>query len=98
MEATSEEATTTTQEEGASTTGSRMEDTTVHGRALRDLAPEGFTPTCFAYGKLGYKSFQCPDKKTAAMPAKAPTIGGEPPQLTPQQSASRGRLTYLKEG
>jgi hypothetical protein len=33
----------------------------------------GFTPTCFACDKLGHKSFQCPDKKTAAMLAKALT-------------------------
>jgi hypothetical protein len=29
-----------------------------------------FTPTCFAYGKLEHKSFQCPDKKTATTPPK----------------------------
>jgi hypothetical protein len=39
----------------------------------------GFAPTCFAYDKLGHKSFQCSDKKTAATPAKAPTPGGGPP-------------------
>jgi hypothetical protein len=38
-----------------------------------------FTPTCFACGKLGHKSSQCSDKKTTAMPAKAPTPGGGHP-------------------
>jgi hypothetical protein len=43
MEETSEEATTTTQEEGASATSSRMEGTTAHSRTLKDPTPEGST-------------------------------------------------------
>jgi hypothetical protein len=42
--------------------------------------------------------FQCPDKKTTAMPAKAPTPGGGHLQSTLQQSASRGMRTHLKKG
>jgi hypothetical protein len=57
-----------------------------------------FTPTSFACGKVGHKSFQCPNKKTTAMPAKAPTPRGGYPQSTLQQSASRGMLTHLKKG
>jgi hypothetical protein len=74
-----------------------MEDTTVHSRALQDPTSESLPRLASPVASLG-KSFQCPDNKTAAMPAKAPTPGGGHPQSTPQQSASRGRLTHLKEG
>jgi hypothetical protein len=39
----------------------------------------GFTITYCARGKPSHKSFECPDKKTAATPARAPTPGGRPP-------------------
>jgi hypothetical protein len=32
----------------------------------------GFTVTCFACGKPGYKSYDRPDKKTTATPTRAP--------------------------
>jgi hypothetical protein len=35
-----------------------------------------FTMTCFACGKPGHKSCDCPDKKTAATPVRAPAPGG----------------------
>jgi hypothetical protein len=82
MEATLEEATTTTQEEGASTTNSRMEGTTFCNRALQDPAPESSPRLASPVASLG-KFFQCPDKKTAAMPAKAPTPGGGHPESAP---------------
>jgi hypothetical protein len=39
-------------------------------------AAGGFTVTCFACGKLGHKSYDCPDKKAASTPARAPAPGG----------------------
>jgi hypothetical protein len=97
MEAISKEATTTAQEEGASTISSRTEDTTVRSRALQDPTSESSPRLASPVASLG-KIFQCPDKKTTAMPAKAPTPGGGHPQSTLQQSASRGMLTHLKKG
>jgi hypothetical protein len=38
-------------------------------------AAGGFTVTCFACGKPVHKSFECPDKKAAATPARAPAPG-----------------------
>jgi hypothetical protein len=96
MEATSEEATTTTQEEGVSTISSKMENIIARSRALQDPTSEGLPQLASLVTSLG-KVFQCPDKKTAAMPAKAPTPGGGHPQSTLQQSASRGMLTHLKK-
>jgi hypothetical protein len=97
MEATSEEATTTTQEEGVSTTSRKMEDIIARSRALQDPTSESSPRLASPVASLG-KIFQCPDKKTAAMPAKAPTPEGGHPQSTLQQSASRGMLTHLKKG
>jgi hypothetical protein len=97
MEETSEEATTTTQEEGVSTTSREMEDIIARSRALQDPTSESSPRLASPVASLG-KIFQCPDKKTTAMPAKAPTPGGGHPQSTLQQSASRGMLTHLKEG
>jgi hypothetical protein len=97
MEATSEEATTTTQEEGVSTTSRKMEDIIARSRALQDLTSESSPQFASLVASLG-KIFQCPDKKTAAMPAKAPTPGGGHPQSTIQRSASCGMLTHLKKG
>jgi hypothetical protein len=57
----------------------------------------GFTVTCFACGKPGHKSYDCPDKRTATTPARAPTPGGRPPQATPLLAADRGRLNHLTE-
>jgi hypothetical protein len=53
MKATLEEATATTQEEGASTTSSRMEDTTVHGRALQDPTSESSPRLASPVASLG---------------------------------------------
>jgi hypothetical protein len=50
----------------------------------------GFTITCFACGKPGQKSNDCPDKKTAATPARAPAPGGLPPQAAPPPAAVDG--------
>jgi hypothetical protein len=97
MEATSEEATTTTQEEGVSTTSSRMEDIIARSRALQDPTSESSPRLASPVASLG-KIFQCPDKKTTAKPAKAPTAGGGHPQSTLQRSASRGRFTHIKKG
>jgi hypothetical protein len=47
---------------------------------------EGFTPTFFACGKPGHKSYDYPNKKNPATPAKAPTPGGRPPPSASQQS------------
>jgi hypothetical protein len=55
----------------------------------------GFTVTCFASGMPSHKSFECPDKKTAATPARAPAPGGRPPQAAPPPPADRGRLNHL---
>jgi hypothetical protein len=55
----------------------------------------GFTMTCFACGKPGHKSYDCSDKKTAATPARAPALGGRPPQAAPPPTAGRGRLNHL---
>jgi hypothetical protein len=57
----------------------------------------GFTVTCFACGKPGHKSFECPDKKTTVTPARAPAPGGRPPQAAPPPTAGRGRLNHLTE-
>jgi hypothetical protein len=58
---------------------------------------EGFTVTCFACGKSDHKSFECPDKKTAATLVRAPAPGGRPPQAAPPPAASCGRLNHLTE-
>jgi hypothetical protein len=42
-------------------------------------AAGGFTVTYFACGKPGHKSSECPDKKAAATPVRAPAPGGRPP-------------------
>jgi hypothetical protein len=97
MEATSEEATTTTQEEGVSTTSRKMEDIIARSQALQDPTSESSPRLASPVASLG-KIFQCPDQKTAAMPAKAPTLGGGHPQSTLQQYASRGMPTHLKKG
>jgi hypothetical protein len=97
MEATSEEATTTAQEDGVSTTSRKMEDIIARSRALQDPTSEGLPQLASLVASLG-KIFQCPDKKTAAVPAKAPTPGGGHPQSTLQRSASRGRFTHIKKG
>jgi hypothetical protein len=60
-------------------------------------ATGGFTVTCFACGKPSHKSFECPDKKAAATPARAPAPGGRPPQAAPPTAAGRGRLNHLTE-
>jgi hypothetical protein len=60
-------------------------------------AAGGFTVTCFTCGKPGHKSFECPDKKTAATPARAPTPGGRLSQAAPPPTAGRGRLNHLTE-
>jgi hypothetical protein len=60
-------------------------------------AAGGFAITCFACGKPGHKSYECPDKKTAASPARAPAPGGRPPQAAPPPAAGRGRLNHLTE-
>jgi hypothetical protein len=57
----------------------------------------GFTVTCFACGKPGHKSYDCPDKKAAATPARAPVRGGRPPQAAPPPTAGHGRLNHLTE-
>jgi hypothetical protein len=57
----------------------------------------GFTVTCFTCGKPGHKSYDCPDKKTAATPARAPAPGGRPPQAAPPLTAGCGRLNHLTE-
>jgi hypothetical protein len=58
-------------------------------------AAGGFTITCFACGKPGHKSYDCPDKKAAATPVRAPAPGGRPPQAAPPSAAGRGRLNHL---
>jgi hypothetical protein len=60
-------------------------------------AAGGFTVTCFACGKPGHKSYDCPDKKATATPARAPAPGGRPPQAAPPPAAGRGRLNHLTE-
>jgi hypothetical protein len=60
-------------------------------------AAGGFTVTCFSCGKPGHKSFECPDKKTAATPARALAPGGRPPQAEPPPAAGHGRLNHLTE-
>jgi hypothetical protein len=57
----------------------------------------GFTVTCLASVKLGHKSYNCPDKKTGATPARAPAPGGRPPQAAPPSAADRRRLNHLTE-
>jgi hypothetical protein len=57
----------------------------------------GFTVTCFACGKPGHKSYDCPDKKVAATLARAPAPVGRPPQAAPPLAAGRGRLNHLTE-
>jgi hypothetical protein len=57
----------------------------------------GFTVTCFACGNPGHKSFACPDKKVTATPARAPALGGRPPQAAPPPIADRGKLNHLTE-
>jgi hypothetical protein len=57
----------------------------------------GFTVTCFACGKPGHKSYECPDKKAATTPTRAPAPGGRPPQAAPPPAAGRGRLNHLTE-
>jgi hypothetical protein len=61
------------------------------------LAAGGLAVTCFACGKPGHKSYDCPDKKTAATPVRAPAPGGRPPQAAPPPAAGRGRLNHLTE-
>jgi hypothetical protein len=51
----------------------------------------GFTVTCFACGKPSHNSYDCPDK------ARAPALGGRPPQAKPLPPAGRGRLNHLTE-
>jgi hypothetical protein len=58
-------------------------------------AAGGFTVTCFACGKPGHKSCDCPDKKAVATPVRAPAPGGRPPQAAPPSAAGRGRLNHL---
>ena len=53
--------------------------------------------TYFNCGKPSHKSYECPNKKNFATPAKAPAPGGRPPQATPYQSAGHGRLNHLTE-
>jgi hypothetical protein len=60
-------------------------------------AAGGFTVTCFACGKPGHKSYDCPDNKAATTPARAPAPGGRPPQAAPPPAAGRGRLNHLTE-
>jgi hypothetical protein len=60
-------------------------------------AAGGFTVTCFACGKPGHKSYDCPDKKAAATPARAPAPRGRPPQAAPPPAAGCGRLNHLTE-
>jgi hypothetical protein len=60
-------------------------------------AAGGFTVTCFTCGKLGHKSFECPDKKTAATPTRAAAPGGRPPQAAPPLAVGRGRMNHLTE-
>jgi hypothetical protein len=57
----------------------------------------GFAVTCFACGKPGHKSYECPNKKTAATPVRAPAPGGQPPQGAPPPAAGRERLNHLTE-
>jgi hypothetical protein len=57
----------------------------------------GFTVTCFACDGPGHKSYDCPDKKAAATPARAPAPRGRPPQAAPPPAAGRGRLNHLTE-
>ena len=56
----------------------------------------GFTVTCFACGKPGHKSFECPDKKTTATPTRAPAPGGRPPQHHRRLPAVGGSTTSLR--
>jgi hypothetical protein len=60
-------------------------------------AAGGFTVTCLTCDKTGHKSFECPYKKTAATPARAPAPGGRPPQAAPPPTVGRGRLNHLTE-
>jgi hypothetical protein len=77
--------------------GGIMEDIIARSRALQDPTSESSPRLASPVASLG-KIFQCPDKKTPAMPAKAPTPGGGHPQSTLQRSASRGRFTHIKKG
>jgi hypothetical protein len=61
--ATSEEATTTTQEEGVSTTSCRMEDIIARGRALRDPAPEGSPRHASLVASLGTSPPSAPTRR-----------------------------------
>jgi hypothetical protein len=70
--------------------------TRVPSSAARPAAG-GFTITYFASGKPGHKSYDCPDKKTAATPARAPALGGRPPRAAPPPPAGRGLLNHLTE-
>jgi hypothetical protein len=45
----------------------------------------------------GHKSYDYPDKKAAATPARAPALGGRPHQAAPPPAAGRGRLNHLTE-
>jgi hypothetical protein len=58
-------------------------------------AAGGFAVTYFACGKPGHKSYDYPDKKTTATPARAPAPGGRPHQAAPLLNAGRGRLNHL---
>jgi hypothetical protein len=58
-------------------------------------AAVGFTVTCFACGKPGHKSYDCPDKKTATTPVRPPAPGGRPPHAAPPPATGRGRLNRL---
>jgi hypothetical protein len=60
-------------------------------------AAGGFSVTCFACGKPGHKSYDYPDKKAAATPARAPAPGGRPLQAASPPAAGRGRLNHLTE-
>jgi hypothetical protein len=57
----------------------------------------GFTVTCFACGKPGHKSYDCPEKKTASTPVRAHAPGGRPPQAAQPSTAGCGRLNHLTE-
>jgi hypothetical protein len=92
MEATSEEATTTTRREGnfpyqQQIGGYNLPQPSTPRPNIRE-----FTPTCFACDKLG-KDLPVPRQEDRSYAARAPTPGGEPPQST-----SRGRFTHMKKG